>query len=123
MDEGSTREPSGDEALRELAIAASLTAMQLGYAVCLRDTRRLTRTVWLLRAIVLMNVTLFAYNAATANDHWLRWLCAPINLGGAFYAFRAAEVWGRERVKLKAGLATVREQIKSIERLLHESRT
>lgn len=111
------------------ATEAELVALRVVVELTMRDARDfmrwLTRRVWLLRAIALMNVTFGAWDASGIAGATYPWLNAAGAVACAFGTWRALSVEG----DMQADITRVRERLreldkkaKTIEREMNASR-
>lgn len=121
MDEGGTGEADGVHALM---LARAQKIAWLGVMRLIEwDMQRMYRghviRLWMMRALVLLNVVNVAWDLNDAQE-WVRW-CSLLPAGGAVYAFRVSERFAGDLPCMRTALADVREKIKTAMRLANES--
>jgi len=112
------REPTDAELAAIYATGVLLVADGLAFVQWMK------RRVWLLRGIVLMNVSCAAWNATRLGDAEWWWLSAAgvaLNAWGAVKAIRVEIDFQNDIKKTLARVRELGQKMQSIERVRHES--
>lgn len=121
MDESSAREATKDH---QRLIATVNAVVAIGVMVAAESEMRRVYwqhvgRMWIMRAVVLLNVATMAWDWADAQE-WVRWV-SVLPMWGAWYAFRAGERFAGDLRWMRTALADAREKIRTAKRLANES--
>lgn len=105
-------------ALRDLKVMAGIhiAVMKAAEKSMVRMHRGHVWRMWFIRSLVLLNVTLIAYDWSCFPQSFA-WMVTPVNAWVAWRSFVAAEAFAGDLPGMRWALADVREKIKQTERM------
>ena len=99
----------------------ALVGMIVCEASMRQSYRKHTRHMWTCRSMVLFNLACAAWQMARYDGApWLL-VFTPVSVYCAWYSFRTGEKFAGDLKRMRQSLASVREQIKNIQRMANES--